>query len=286
MRILKKGTAAILFNVLLTLSLNVLAYSPLNTDDAGTLAEHSNQIELYFFMINQFDPGPAIEGAESSGENYQGVGTARAIPLVYSRGLTSNIEASFSPTTYITPKGDFSPIANYTLSMKWRYFGDGENGLNLAIKPQLILPASADQQVYGIGNAMVNGGVTAIASYFWSGAELHANLSYLRAPYNSNYMMGMAFDANRTNLYSASIAPVWVISPQIKVALDLGINTNPNEPEQSLTTYAMVAAIFSVTKDIELGLSYQRNAANYGAIFSANELHTSRVQAGVTFRFE
>ncbi len=262
------------------------AYSPLNTDDAGTTARGTNQIEQYFFVINQYDPAQAADRADSSGEDYQGVGTARAFPFVYMRGLTDNLEASFSPTYYASPNGSFSSFTNYTAALKWRFHGDGEHGWNFALKPQIILPATADQQLYGIGNAMLNYGVTAIASRYWEQAELHFNAAYIRAPYNSNYMIGFSPDPNRTNLYFLSMAPVWVATPKIKIALDVGFNTNPSEPEQSLTTYAMIAMIFAATKDIDIGISYQRNAPNYGAIFAANEPYTSRFQIGVNWRFE
>ena len=58
--------------------------------------------------------------------------------------------------------------------MKWRYLGDGERGLNAALKPMLILPATVDQQIYGLGNSALNAGLTAIFSYYWQSLELHA----------------------------------------------------------------------------------------------------------------
>ena len=87
-------------------------------------------------------------------------------------------------------------------------------------------------------------------------------------------------------LYAVSVAPVWQFAPRFKLALDVGVNTNPNEPDPSLTTYAMLALIYSPTKDVDLGIAYQRNATNFGTMFSANEANTSRFQAGVTYRFD
>ena len=154
------------------------------------------------------------------------------------------------------------------------------------MKPQVILPAGSEQQVYGIGNALVNYGLTGIASRYWDQAELHLNASYLRAPYNPNYLMGFTTDPKRTNLYFFSAAPVWVVSPKFRLALDVGFNTNPEEPEQSLTTFLMLAMIYSPTKDVDFGISYQRNAPNFGTIFAGDAPYTSRFQVGVTFRFE
>lgn len=264
----------------------VRAYSPLNTDDAGTTAPGVNQVEMYYFLINQYDPNAIDLPTSSSGEDYQGVGIARAFPLVYARGMTQNMELSFSPTYYATPRGEMSPLTNYTLAMKWRFYGDGENGWNFGLKPQIILPSSQNQQMYGLGNAMMNYGITGLASRFWENAELHINASYMRAPYNTNVMIGFSDAENRKNLYGFSIAPVWVPSPKFKFALDVGINTNPNEPEATLTKYAMLALIYLPNKDLELGLSYQRNATEFSTLYDTNSTYTSRFQAGVTWRFE
>ena len=272
--------------LLFFLATTVHAYSPLNTDDAGTKAKGTNQIEQYFFLINQYDSSNDPAPSSSTGEDYQGVGIARAFPFVYTRGLATNVEMSFSSTFYASPKGDFSPLANYMFSMKWRLYGDGETGWNFGIKPQLILPASRNQQIYGIGNAMLNYGLTGLASRFWEKAELHINANYMRAPYNTNYLMSFSDAENRKNLYGFSVAPVWVPSPKFKFALDIGLNTNPNEPEPTLTKYAMVALIYLPTKDLELGLSYQRNATNLNTLYATDAAYTSRFQAGVILRFE
>ena len=262
------------------------AYAPLNTDDASTVAKGSHQIEQYFFLISEYSPSATPEDGVSSGENYEGTGLARGFPFAYATGLVEALDVSFSPTVYATPTGDFSPIGNYTFATKWRYHGDGEHGFNAAIKPMLILPATEDQQVYGIGNAKLNAGITAIFSYYWPDVELHTNASYFRAPYDPNSQVGFSPDAKRTNLYAVSVAPVWQLVPKFKLALDVGINTNPNEPDPSLTTYAMLAFIYSPTKDWDLGLAYQRNATNFGAMFSSGETNTTRFQAGVTYRFD
>ncbi len=272
--------------LLLATALPTWAYSPLNTDDAGTVGKGKNQVEQYFFIISQYDPNPGAEGADSSGEDYRGIGTARGFPFIYSRGLSDNLEINFSPTYYASPAGSFSSFSNYTLAMKWRFDGDGETGWNFAIKPLVILPASQDQQIYGVGNALLNAGLTGIASRYWEQAELHINMSYMRAPYNSNYAVGFTQDPNRTNLYAFSVAPVWVIAPAVKFAMDVGINTNPNESEQSLTTYAMLALIYSPSKDIDIGIAYQKNTPNFGALLTGDTAYTSRFQSGITWRFD
>lgn len=259
------------------------AYSPLNTDDAGTTAKGSNQIEQYFFSILQVGQG---DNGTSSGEDFSGIGNATGFPLSYSRGLTDNSDLTFSPTYYLAPLGNFSRVGNYTFNYKWRFVGDGEKGLNFALRPSIILPAGTTQQQYGLGNAAWNYGLTFIVSQFWESAEFHFNAGYMRAPYNSNYLVGQSADPNRTNLYSVSVAPVWRVTPEIKLALDMGFNTNPNEPDTSLTAYGLVALLYSPNKDVDIGLAYQRNANNFGIALGGAGPYTSRVQVGITYRFD
>ncbi|MEN9589371.1 MAG: hypothetical protein RLZZ481_1157 [Pseudomonadota bacterium] len=271
---------------LLLAYLPVHAYTPLNTDDAGTTAKGGYQIDQYFYTLLLVGQDSTDSGSVSSGEDYQGVGNARAFPFAFSGGLTDNIDLQFTPTYYLQPLGSFSRVANYTVNLKWRFMGDGETGLNLALRPQLIAPSSIGQQEYGIGNAAWNYGLTFIASQFGENYELHFNAGYLRAPYNGAHTVGLSEDASRTNLYSVSFAPVWNISPSWKIALDGGINTNPNEPAPSMTRYGLVALMYSPTKDLSLGLSYQRNASTFEAAWGGSGAYVSRLQVGVTYRFD
>ena len=116
------------FGWLLFSSLPTAAYMPLNTDDAGTTAKGGYQIEQYFYTLLLVGQDSPESGSVSSGEDYQGVGNARAFPFAFSGGLTNNIDLQFTPTYYLQPLGSFSRVANYTLNLKWRLMGDGETG--------------------------------------------------------------------------------------------------------------------------------------------------------------
>lgn len=267
-------------------SLPAAAYMPLNTDDAGTTAKGGYQIEQYFYSLLQVGQSSTGPDAVSSGEDYQGVDNARAFPFTFSRGMTDTLDLQFAPTYYLQPLGSFSRVANYTLNVKWRFLGDGEKGLNLALRPQLIAPAGTTQQEYGIGNARWNYGLTFIASQFSDNYELHFNAGYQQAPYNNSYTVGLSTDARRTDLYSVSVAPVWNISSKWKVALDVGVNTNPNMPDPTLTRYGLVALLYYPMKDLDVGVSYQRNASTFDVAFGGSGAYVSRLQVGVTYRFD
>jgi hypothetical protein len=71
----------------------------------------------------------------------------------------------------------------------------------------------------------------------------------------------------------------------VRLALDMGITTNPPSAEQYLTNYALLASIFSVTDSLDIGLSYMRSAANMGTVISNDGASSSRSEIGFTWRF-
>ena len=261
------------------------AFEPLNTDDAGTVAAGGNQIEQYFIFINRNGGSSQAVDIITPGEEYSGSADARALPFTYTRGLSNAVEASFSTTYYNQPSGNFSRLSNYVFATKWRFHEDEQYRYALAIKPIIVLPTSKQQQVNGLGLASVNYGASFIASKYWEDMELHVNASYMRSPYNSNYSIGNSAGANRTDIFLLSLAPVWTVSPGFRLALDIGATTNPVMTEQYLSYYSLIAAIYSITENLDLGLSYMRAALTYGATIGSQLAGSTRSEIGVTWRF-
>lgn len=261
------------------------AFEPLNTDDAGTVIAGGNQIEQYFFYINRNSGSPQVVDIITPGEEYSGNADAKAFPFTYTRGLTDTVEASFSTTYFNQPSGNFTRLSNYVFATKWRFHEDEENRYALAIKPMLVLPASKQQQVNGLGLASFNYGANLIASKYWEDIEVHVNASYMHSPYNTNYSVGYATDNNRTNILLLSIAPVWTVSTGFRVALDIGATTNPNMTEGYLSYYSLLGAIYSINDSLDLGISYMRVALTYGATLGTQTAGSTRSEIGVTWRF-
>ena len=261
-----------------------LAFEPLNTDDSGTVVAGGNQIEQYYFSINR-SGGSDTTDLITPGEEYSGNTDAKAFPFTYTRGLSNTVEASFSTTYFNQPSGNFSKFANYVFSTKWRFFEDKENKYAFAIKPTLVLPASKQQQVYGLGLAAVNYGVNFIASKYWKDVELHINGSYYRSPYNTNYSIGHTADESRTDILLLSVAPVWTVIPGLRLAIDIGASTNPPVTQQYLNYYTLVAAIYSISKGVDIGVSYMRAALTYGATIGSAGVGSTRSEIGATWRF-
>jgi len=260
------------------------AFEPLNTDDAGTVKAGGNQIEQYFFSINR---NGVTQQADivTPGEEYAGRTDAKAFPFTYTRGLSDQVEASIAMTYYNEPSGSYSKFSNYVLASKWRFYEDQQLGYAMAVKPTLVLPASKQQQVAGLGLAAVNYGINFITSKYWENIELHFNAGYMRSPYNINYTVGYSGDINRSNIFLVSIAPVWSIYKDLKIALDLGATTNPPTSEQYLSHYALVAGIYSITESLDLGVSYMRTGVNYSQTFASQQAGATRSEVGITWRF-
>ena len=275
----------ILFCVLaFALSFAAHAFEPLNTDDAATIGRNVNQIEQYIYVLNN-KAAEDVSVINSNGEEFRGLGRATAAPFTYTRGLSETVEASFASTYYTNPNGNYSPLSNYVLGLKWRFLGDGEKGWAFAVKPTVTLPASTSQQAVGIGFASTNYELTLISSYYWNQIHVHSNVSYARNPYNTNFPVSGSTEPLRTNAYAFSIAPVWVVNARWRLALDFGAGSNILLNANRFSDYGMVAALYSITPDVDLGLSIMRSAANFGTVFSGSGVYSLRSEAGVTWRF-
>lgn len=260
------------------------AFEPLNTDDAATIGRNVNQIEQYLYVLNN-KKADGISAINSNGEEFRGLGRATAAPFTYTRGLSETTEVSFATTYYARPNGNYSPLSNYVLGLKWRFWGDGDQGWAFAVKPTVTLPASTSQQAVGIGMARTNYELNFISSYYWKQVHVHSNLSYARNPYNTNYPVSGSLEPLRTNAYTFSVAPVWVVNARWRLALDFGVGSNVVLNANRFSDYGMVAAIYSITPDVDLGVSIMRSAADFATVFSGTGVNSLRSEAGVTWRF-
>jgi len=115
--------------------------------------------------------------------------------------------------------------------------------------------------------------------------EMHFNGMYSKSLYNTNYKLGAGTVENRTNIWFFSMAPVWKVTNTVRLALDLGLTTNPPSTEQYLRNYALIAAIISASDSVDIGISYMKSAANMGIILNNSGINASRSEIGFTWRF-
>lgn len=283
----KKNKVIYIFLIYLVSPLYAYGFEPLNTDDTGTIKQSSNQIEQYFYSINKLKQvlGPS-QASVSPGEEFIGPGSSKGFPIMYTHGISKTVEVAIGTHYYATPRGNYSPISSNTISMKWRYFGEDSRNWSLAVKPLLQLPNSQSQQIIGLGQAAINFGSNLIASYYSEkDVDFHFNAQYVRSPYNTNYLSAGSAIPLRTNLYTLSAASVLAVTKQLKVALDIGIQTNPQSTSQSTVMYSMLATIISLTNEVDIGISILRSALNPNIILTGSGPNSTRLDFGITWRF-
>lgn len=248
---------AALQTILLTLCLisPVMAYQPLITDDTGTQGRSGNQIELSY--------GHVRSATEEQG-------ATQTWPFVYTRGLTDALDV-YMGNTY-TDIGGHSGLGNTAVGGKWR-FHESEKGWSFALKPELQLAASDRTEAQGLGNAKTSYSVVAIASHETRFGEFHANAAWARV--NANEVSAL-----RQNQWRISVAPVWSVNEHLKLALDVGAQSRSAliNGASSQQNYALLGAIYSPSKDLDLALGYHRH-------LSADPDSLRSLIAGLTYRF-
>jgi len=245
------------------------AFFPLISDDTGTQGAGGNQLELDYLFQRQKNGAIEIEGIALDEENTSG----NFLLSTYTRGLTDNLDIFFGASRQLSQINGWN---NTEIGLKWVFSGNQSEGWSFATKPRIILPVTKSMQDSGLGNAQANGGLTLIGSYLTDGAELHLNAGYL-----SNHTSDLGEgNSQRTNLWSMSVAPVLAIDDKWKLALDFGLQTNPDQNSQYIGL-AEIAVVYAPAKDIQLGLGIIASPAINGQR-SNNGL---TVTTGVTWQF-
>ncbi|NWG87540.1 MAG: transporter [Hydrogenophilaceae bacterium] len=240
-----------------------LAYHPLTTDDTGTQGAGGNQLEA------SYDYAMSKEAGVKAKE--------RSVPLTYTRGLSDALDVyvglphvSVSETGSATERG----WGNVAIGAKWRFYENEASKLSFAVRPEVVLPVSRSDEEKGLGSAETSYGVVFIATQETSFGELQANLEVSR----TNYDLDQNRADNRENFYRLSVAPVWQVNEQWKLALDVGMQTNADVTKDRWMGYVELAAVYSPNEDLDFGLGLTRDVRDGAAESTAATL-------GVTWRF-
>ena len=254
--------------VLILSSISSYAYFPFITDDTGTQGEGGNQLELNYLFIKERGVGLAEDGTDSPGD----YGTSNSFPITYTRGLTDDLDLFVGIIRQTSPTNGWM---NSAIGFKWRFAGDAEEGWSFAVKPALLTPVSRSMEASGLGNGKTNGTVSLISSYIQPKYEVHLN-----ARYTSNFSYSGLEEQQAQHLWGISVAPVWVVSPQWKLGVDAGLDTNPNATSAQVA-YAQIGAVYAPIKNLQLGLGLMGNRA----LGSPSREYNWTVMSGVTWQF-
>jgi len=250
--------------LMVALPLTVQAFQPLVTDDTGTQGAGGNQVEL---SVN-------LDRVRVDGETER----VRTVPFVFTRGLsdTFDVFAGFSHSR-IKPDSSSATVngnANPTVGAKWRFYESESTGSTLAIKPELILPISRPREDSGLGSGRLSGNLTFILSQEVPFGAVHVNVGVGKERYRDTQT-----NPNAT-IRRASIAPVWDVSDQWKLAADLGVESSRAAGATTRSRFAELGAIYSPDKDVDLAFGVIRSSDN-----ATPKSVTHTLTAGVTWRF-
>jgi hypothetical protein len=256
-------------SALAALSFPAAAYQPLITDDTGTQGTGGNQIEISY---NQ-------DREESSGLHKR----TRTLPFVFTRGLTDSLDVFVQANrTRIRSDDPADPsfpstsgAGNASIGAKWRFYENETSKTSIAIKPELVLPVGSGKENRGMGTGRTSLGLTAILTQEMPFGAIHANIGAGRDRFRDTTVNP---DATTTHV---SVAPVWDVTEQWKLALDVGTDRERAGGTTTRTSTVELGTVYSANKDLDFALGFIRSKDN-----ASPETTLRGVTAGVTWRFK
>lgn len=238
-------------------------FQPLITDDTGTQGQGENQLEF------SFSHDRVEQGGLSS--------TTRVLPLTYTRGLSETVDIAFSVnhtslSTNAPGVADISGSGNPVVGLKWRFHENEASKTSFALKGEVSLPVDQNQEALGLGSAETSYTVTAILAQETSFGAVLANIATGRTRYHDT------LNNPDTSTVRLSIAPVWQITEQWKMALDLGTEIESAAGNQTHTEFLVLGIVYSPDKDIDVAFGLTQRNDHSGA-------GSTGVSGGVTWRF-
>lgn len=234
------------------------AFHPLITDDTGTQGHGGNQIELAGTTTTA-DEGKAREGA-----------------FAYTRGLSDGLDAFIElGRQRLSPDGGSSASgpSNPSAGVKWRFF-ENENKTSLAVKPIYVFPLSAEREAAGMGSGKASYELSLILTQEMEWGAVHANLLGGRNRFKDQTV------AEDEKVRHFSVAPVWNVDEQWKLAVDLGAEHVVSASQRTRSRFGELGAIYSPNADLDFGLGFIRTRDQ------DSRARTKSATAGITWRFK
>jgi len=239
------------------------AFQPLITDDTGTQGQGENQLELSF--------------SEDRIERAGMVNSLRMVPLTYTRGLSETLDISLGVNhTHLdsnAPGAEFiSGNGNPSVGLKWRFHENEASKTSMAMKAELGIPINREQEGLGLGSGRGYYIVTAILMQETSFGAILFNLASAQVRYSDTV-------ANPDiSLVRASLAPVWQVNDQWKLALDMGITRESTVDKQTYIRFIEIGTVYSPSKDIDIAFGFIRRQEESSA-------SSNGITVGISWRF-
>ncbi len=235
---------------------NAMSYHPLITDDTGTQGKGRFQFEFNGEYGHDKEDGITTDTIDFNATLTYGIIDALDLAV----GM---------PYQFIKVEDGFSEIkedgvSDISINMKWRFFS--KDNLSLALKPEVTLPTGDEERELGSGK--VTYGLFFIATEDLKPFGVHMNVGYKK---NSNKL------DERTDIWHASIAGEYEVFEGLRLAMNTGIETNPDKSSRTHPVFILGGIVYSMSDvfDIDFGIK---------AGINKPETDTS-LMAGITFRF-
>ncbi|TAL22009.1 MAG: transporter [Nitrospirae bacterium] len=245
----------VLLGVLMALFINVTAFAahPLITDDAGTQGKGNFQAEVNSEFSRENEQ--QFNKDEKKWETKKETGGELATILSY--GITDNTDIVLGlpyqwkktridglVTTDATEQGD--GISDMSLEVKWRFFEKDE--LSLALKPGVTLPTGNENK--GLGNGRASYGLMFITTTEIKPWAFHLNLGYT----HNAYKLQADRDANRKDIWHASLASEVEVIKELKAVANIGIERNPDKTSNTQPAFILGGLIYSIAENIAVDI--------------------------------
>lgn len=256
----------LLFSIYFSLFTVSFAAHPLITDDTGTQGKGKFQLEI--------NGESGYEKEKEDGTTIKE--TSSEVAAAVSYGVLDNIDAVIGlPYQWNKAKedsevvSDEKGISDIALEVKWRFYE--ADGLSLALKPGLSLPTGNEDR--GLGNGRISCGLTFITTKEAGPWAFHLNL----AINHNEYKLDDDRDANRKDIWHASLASEAEAVKDLRLVANIGIEKNPDKSSSTDPAFILGGLIYSASENIDLDL---------GVKFGLNKPETDRTMlAGMALRF-
>jgi hypothetical protein len=216
---------------------------PLITDDTGTQGKGKFQVELTGEYGHDSESELDVSSKESSG----------SLEMVFSAGLVDSVDLVLAvPYEWSrvkendTVSADTDGLGDVSLELKWRFFE--KSGFSLAFKPAVSFPSGNTDK--GLGAGKVGYRATLIATQELDPFAVHVNLAYSHTPFK----LEEDKDANRRDIWHASVAGTAEVMKGLQLAANVGLETNPDKTSDTPPAFFIGGAIYSLTDYLDLDL--------------------------------
>ena len=257
-----KFLRAIFFLIIMShaFSTPCFAAHPLITDDTGTQGEGKFLFELNGQTSFDKANSPDDTGANASAKSREmEIKTALTYGVIHSVDVILTLPYQWKKTEVNdATASDVNGVADISMEVKWRFFE--KDGLSLAIKPGITLPAGDKNKDLGTGRA--TGTLYFITTKEIDPWALHLNLGYKR---NENTL------DEREDIWHASLAGEFKIMKKFKLVANIGVERNTDRSSDTNPAFLLGGFIYSIREnmDVDFGVKMGLNETEKDYTFLA-----------------